>query len=51
MGVLFWELTSHKLPFEGLDGDHITFKILSGVREKPVPNTNIKFIGLYQSKC
>ncbi|CAB4414246.1 unnamed protein product [Rhizophagus irregularis] len=43
-------LTSRSSPFDGLEGDHITFKILNGVREEPVPNTNVKFIGLYQ-KC
>ncbi|GES73555.1 kinase-like domain-containing protein [Rhizophagus clarus] len=48
MVVLFWELTSYKLFFEGLDDDHITFKILSNVREEPVPNTSVKFIELYQ---
>ncbi|CAB4489671.1 unnamed protein product [Rhizophagus irregularis] len=48
--VIFWELTSRSSPFDGLDGDYITFKVLSGVREEPVPNTNVKFIGLYQ-KC
>ncbi|UZO20442.1 uncharacterized protein OCT59_012866 [Rhizophagus irregularis] len=50
IGVLFWELSSYKSPFNGLDDDHITFKILNGVREEPVPNTNVKFIELYQ-KC
>ncbi|PKY50804.1 kinase-like protein [Rhizophagus irregularis] len=50
LGVIFWKLTSRSSPFDGLEGDHITFKILNGVREEPVPNTNVKFIGLYQ-KC
>ncbi|CAB5359053.1 unnamed protein product [Rhizophagus irregularis] len=50
LGVIFWELTSRSSPFDGLEGDHITYKILSGVREEPVPNTNVKFIRLYQ-KC
>ena len=51
LGVIFWELTSCKQLFDGLDDDHIIrFKILSGVREEPVPDTNVEFIGLYQSK-
>ncbi|GES94911.1 kinase-like domain-containing protein [Rhizophagus clarus] len=50
LGVLFWELTSRSSFFNGHNDHHITLKILSGVREKPVPNTNVKFIGLYQ-KC
>ncbi|PKY53723.1 kinase-like protein [Rhizophagus irregularis] len=50
LGVIFWELTSRSSPFDGLDGDHITFKVLRGVREEPIPNTNVKFIGLYR-KC
>ncbi|GBC19330.2 kinase-like domain-containing protein [Rhizophagus irregularis DAOM 181602=DAOM 197198] len=47
-GVLFWELTSRLSPFDGFEDDIIMFKILNGLREKPVPNTNVKFVGLYQ---
>ncbi|UZO27321.1 uncharacterized protein OCT59_019522 [Rhizophagus irregularis] len=50
LGFLFWELTSRKSPFDGLGDCDITPKILNGVREKPVSNTNSEFIGLYQ-KC
>ncbi|GBC07038.1 hypothetical protein RclHR1_00720047 [Rhizophagus clarus] len=50
LGVLFWGLTSRSSPFNGLDDNLITVKILNGVREEPVPNTNVIFIGLYQ-KC
>uniref|UniRef100_U9ULH8 Protein kinase domain-containing protein n=1 Tax=Rhizophagus irregularis (strain DAOM 181602 / DAOM 197198 / MUCL 43194) TaxID=747089 RepID=U9ULH8_RHIID len=50
LGFLFWELTSRTSPFDGLGDYDVTLKILSGVREEPVPNTNVKFIGLYQ-KC
>ncbi|PKC10295.1 kinase-like protein [Rhizophagus irregularis] len=50
LGFLFWELTSRTSPFDGLGDYDITLKILSGVREEPVPNTNVKFIELYQ-KC
>ncbi|PKK61739.1 hypothetical protein RhiirC2_146593 [Rhizophagus irregularis] len=48
LGVLFWELTSRLSPFDGFEDDIIMFKILNGLREKPVPNTNVKFVGLYQ---
>ncbi|CAB4402657.1 unnamed protein product [Rhizophagus irregularis] len=34
---------------KGCDNTEV-WGILSGVREEPVPNTNVKFIGLYQ-KC
>ncbi|CAB5350935.1 unnamed protein product [Rhizophagus irregularis] len=38
-------------PFDGLDDDEqIICKILSGGREEPVLDTNVKFIELYQ-KC
>uniref|UniRef100_U9TKA4 Protein kinase domain-containing protein n=1 Tax=Rhizophagus irregularis (strain DAOM 181602 / DAOM 197198 / MUCL 43194) TaxID=747089 RepID=U9TKA4_RHIID len=50
LGFLFWELTSRKPSFDGLENDHITNKILSGKREEPVLDTNVKFIELYQ-KC
>ena len=57
MGVLFWELTSGGLlPFENKkeskesDYDLLMYKILEGKREEPIPNTNPKFIELYQSK-
>ncbi|PKY15805.1 kinase-like protein [Rhizophagus irregularis] len=50
LGFLFWELTSRKPPFDDLENDHITCKILSGKREEPVLDTNVKFIELYQ-KC
>ncbi|CAB4441776.1 unnamed protein product [Rhizophagus irregularis] len=48
LGILFWELTSRLSPFDGLEENIIMLKIRNGFREKPVPNTNVKFIGLYQ---
>ncbi|UZO04256.1 uncharacterized protein OCT59_024647 [Rhizophagus irregularis] len=48
LGVLFWELTSRLPPFDGLGDDIIMLKILNGLREKPVPNTNVKYNGLYK---
>ena len=55
LGVLLWELTSFSSPFdfENLDDigkGRITLDILKGKREDPVPDTNHKFVELYQSK-
>ena len=57
LGVLFWELTSHKSPFdfETKNDDlfeiiKIKLNILNGVRENPISSTNHKFIALYKSK-
>jgi serine/threonine protein kinase len=53
LGVIFWELTSRSSPFNyETRNDHtsLILDILSGLREEPIPNTNIKFIELYQSK-
>ncbi|PKY19493.1 kinase-like protein [Rhizophagus irregularis] len=48
LGFLFWGLTSRLSPFDGFENDIIMLKILNGLREKPVPNTNVKFMRLYQ---
>ncbi|CAB4432623.1 unnamed protein product [Rhizophagus irregularis] len=51
MGVIFWQLTSCSLPFnfkKRQDHASITLDILNGVREEPIPNTNVEFIKLYQ---
>ncbi|RGB29472.1 kinase-like domain-containing protein [Rhizophagus diaphanus] len=56
LGVLFWELTSRKSPFDfekkTTKGDHSSIKmnIRNGIREKPVKDTNDKFVALYE-KC
>ena len=51
LGVIFWELTSCSLPFDKATNDrHIALEIINGKREEPVPNTNGKFVELYQSK-
>ena len=54
LGVLFWELTSRSSPFNFKtttnDHQHIMLGIVNGKRENPVPNTNGKFVALYQSK-
>ncbi|CAB4411490.1 unnamed protein product [Rhizophagus irregularis] len=55
LGVLFWELTSRKSPFDfenKKDDEHpsIILTILDRLREEPVKNTNAIFVELYQ-KC
>ena len=52
LGVLLWELTSYSSPFnfETEDNTLIMLDIFDGKRESPVPGTNHKFVGLYQSK-
>ncbi len=58
LGVLFWELTSGLSPFNfdeakinSKHSKHVLMSaILKGRREKPIPNTNAKFVKLYQSK-
>ncbi|CAB5353533.1 unnamed protein product [Rhizophagus irregularis] len=51
LGVIFWELTSCSSPFNyetRNDNASIILKILDGEREKPIPNTNDKFVVLYK---
>jgi hypothetical protein len=57
LGVLFWELTSRKSPFDfktknnnRLEIIEIKSDILKGKREKPISGTNYKFVALYESK-
>ncbi|GES73561.1 kinase-like domain-containing protein [Rhizophagus clarus] len=55
LGVLFWELTSRKSPFDfetknndSLEIFKIMSKIFNGTREKPLSDTNHKFVALYE---
>ncbi len=57
LGVLFWELTSGLSPFNyetkinsKISKNALMIEIFNGKRETPVPNTNVKFVKLYQSK-
>ncbi|CAB4423831.1 unnamed protein product [Rhizophagus irregularis] len=46
LAVTFWELTSHSSPFNYetmKDHTSLMLDILNGLREKPIPNTNVKF--------
>ncbi len=53
LGVLFWELTSCSPPFDFETKNNSEYAlisaILNGKREKPIENTNSKFVNLYQS--
>ena len=56
LGVLFWELTSRKSPFDfeaknnDLEKVKVKLNILNGIREKPILGTNYKIVALYKSK-
>ena len=51
IGVLFWELSSGRLPFENRDYDlDLVMDIAQGLREKPVPDTPNDYIKLYTGK-
>ncbi|GBC02859.1 hypothetical protein RclHR1_04870002 [Rhizophagus clarus] len=56
LGVIFWELTSCKSPFDFETKSNDLFEIfkiksdiLNGKREKPISNTNYKFVALYRN--
>jgi len=56
LGVVFWELTSCSSPFDFETKNNDRFEIfniksdiLKGIRENPVPNTNDKFVKLYEN--
>ena len=51
VGVLMWEISSGKLPFQGVPiGGDILIKILKGDREKTIPGTPEFYSNLYQGK-
>ena len=52
LGVLFWELTSRLPPFSNFEEYSLNLQlaIFNGERERPIPNTNLKFVELYQSE-
>ena len=49
VGVLLWEISSGKKPFESYDSISLLSGILSGIRETPVPDTPIDYINIYTS--
>ncbi len=53
LGVLFWELSSCSPPFDLETKNFSEYSLISAIfngrREKPIENTNSKFVNLYQS--
>lgn len=54
VGVLLWEISSGRIPFESYDTFHqqpkLMVEILSGKRETPVADTPIDYLNIYKSK-
>ena len=50
LAVLFWQLISCKQPFDSETEIGLKIRIINGKREIPIPNTNDKYVKLYQSK-
>jgi serine/threonine protein kinase len=50
LGVLFWEISSGRKPFENINYDiKLAIKIARGDREKIVPGTSTDYSNLYSS--
>ncbi|CAB4438287.1 unnamed protein product [Rhizophagus irregularis] len=47
VGVLLWEISSGKPPFEDESDVNLAVRILQGLREKIIPNTSIDYEKLY----
>ena len=50
LAVIFWQLTSCKLPFESEKDIDLKILIINGKREVPAPDTDGEYVKLYQSK-
>ena len=51
IGVLLWEISSGRRPFENKDYDfYLAIDIREGLRETPVPDTPDDYIKLYKGK-
>ena len=48
LGVLLWEITSGKPPFLDQCDISLAFKIIDGVREKPINHTPQAYVDLYE---
>ncbi|CAG8760497.1 15581_t:CDS:2, partial [Racocetra fulgida] len=48
VGVLLWEISSERPPFEGYDLTTLPSRIIEGLREKPIPGTNERYIAIYE---
>ncbi|RIB24305.1 kinase-like domain-containing protein [Gigaspora rosea] len=51
LGVLFWELTSGKPPFENVTDTEIIQRVIKGERETPIDGTPADFVKLIEETC
>ena|SRR5437763_892288 len=49
VGMLLWEISSGRKPFEDYDSRQIPVLLLEGKRETPIPGTPIDYINIYTS--
>ena len=47
VGVLLWEISSGQSPFESYNPHLLLSRILSGIKETPIPNTPTCYINIY----
>ncbi|RIB03333.1 kinase-like domain-containing protein [Gigaspora rosea] len=50
IGVLFWEISSRRIPFKNEGQSTLGFRIIQNLREKPIKGTPCQYIKLY-SDC
>ena len=50
VGVLLWEISSGKPPFESESDVSLTMRILRGLREKIIPDTFVDYVKLYTGR-
>ncbi|KAF0502935.1 calmodulin-dependent protein kinase [Gigaspora margarita] len=48
IGVILWEISSEKPPFKDEDTTNLPLKIIDGLREEPIADTNHKYITIYE---
>ena len=48
VGVLMWEISSGKLPFQGISIRDFIFKVVKGDREKTIPGTPKSYNNIYR---
>jgi serine/threonine protein kinase len=50
VGVLLWEVSSGRLPFESYYSDAFITELQNGKRESPIPGMPDKYVDIYTSK-
>ncbi|CAG8748348.1 10804_t:CDS:2 [Gigaspora margarita] len=48
IGVILWEISSEKQPFKNENPPKLPFNIINGLREKPIADTNLEYVAIYQ---